>query len=65
MKPLVYTYQDPIKQTTYFRGYVRVYKNASVIDISCHDVRTTKGAALRDAQKLLITVRKQSATIAR
>lgn len=51
MKPLVYTYQDTIKQTTFFRGYFQTYAGSVVTKHSCPEVRTNKAAALKDAKR--------------
>lgn len=53
MKPSVYQYEDPEKQTVYFRGYVKEYKGATVITHSCTEVWKNKYKALEDAKKLI------------
>ncbi len=63
MKPLVYQYEDPAKQTVYFRGYVKTYQGATCTHVTCPLVRTSRLTALKDAKKLLITLRQQRATV--
>ena len=64
MKPGVYQYENVDKQTVHFRGYVKTYQGATCTHVTCPEVRTSHFAAMKDAKKLLITLRKQPATIA-
>jgi hypothetical protein len=57
MKVAVWEYQDPIKQTTHFRGYVKVYKENVVTRIPCDKVRVNKSQAKKDALKLIRTLK--------
>jgi len=52
MKSSVWQYEDPVKQTVHFRGYVKTYKEATVINHPCTEVRGNKWKALEDAEKL-------------
>jgi hypothetical protein len=53
MKPLVYKYENPDKQTVHFRGYTKQYSGAKAIVTTCKEVRTNQAEALRDAKKLI------------
>lgn len=53
MKPHVYQYQDPTKQSTFFRGYVKKYQGQILEKIACTEVRTNKAQAEKDAKKLM------------
>lgn len=53
MKPLIFTYENPDKQSVHFRGYTKTYKGGAVITHTCPDVRTNRAAAERDAKKLI------------
>jgi len=53
MKPLIYQYESVAKQTSTFRGYTKTYKDGEVVVHTCPEVRTTRGAAERDAKKLI------------
>lgn len=53
MCPHVYTYEDPHKQTIFFRGYVEEYTDSPVvIQHSCGIVRHIRYEAMKDAEKL-------------
>lgn len=53
MKPHVFTYENPEKQTVHFRGYFKTYKGASVEIHPCKEVRENKYKALDDAKKAI------------
>lgn len=53
MKPLVFVYEDWKKQTVHYRGYTKTYKDATETVHLCPVVRTTRGAAERDAKALI------------
>lgn len=52
MKAKVYKYSDPENQIVYFRGYVEYIEDMCLHRVSCDEVHKTRGAALRDAEKL-------------
>lgn len=53
MKPAVWEYENPDKQTVHFRGYVKEYQGSTVIRHPCPEVRGNKWKAKEDAEKLL------------
>lgn len=53
MTPAVYTYENPEKQTVYYRGYVKQYQGATVITHPCSTVRHNRIQALADAKKTI------------
>lgn len=54
MTPHVFSYQNPDKQTVFFRGYVKEYTDSPVvIQHSCGIVRTSRYEAMKDAEKLV------------
>lgn len=58
MSPKIYQYQDPVKQTTFFRGYFQTYAGSVVTKHSCPEVRTNKAQALKDAKKAIAKYKK-------
>jgi translation initiation factor 1 (eIF-1/SUI1) len=58
MKPAVWQYEDPDKQTVYFRGYVKIYNENVVTRKVCPEVRGNKWKAKEDAEKLLKKLKK-------
>lgn len=59
MKPAVWEYEDPSKQTVHFRGYVKQYDENRVTMVACPAVRTNKRTAKLDAEKLLKKLKKE------
>ena len=57
MTPHIFTYENAEKQTVYFRGYVKRYKGRVVEEIPCPDVRTNRADALKDAKKMVKTLK--------
>jgi len=58
MRPQVYVYEDPNKQTVCFRGYTKDYSQSPNITIhTCKQVRSNKKAALKDAEALIKQIR--------
>jgi hypothetical protein len=53
MRASFFTFQDSVKQTTHFRGYIKIYQGQTVTIQSCSKVRTNQAEALRDAKKLI------------
>lgn len=53
MKPSVWEYLAPDKQTSHFRGYVKVYEGQTITRVPCDKVRLNKLQAKADSQKLL------------
>ena len=54
MKPHYYQYEDPAKQTVYYRGYVKEYTNSPTVIIhTCLTVHNNKYEALKDAERLI------------
>ena len=53
MKPAVWQYEDPVKQTVHFRGYVKIYNENVVTREVCPEVRGNKWKAKEDSEKLL------------
>lgn len=59
MKPHYYQYEDPAKQTVYYRGYVKEYTNSPTVFIhTCPNVHKSKFLTLKEATKLIETIRK-------
>ena len=50
MKPKVYQFEDPEKQTVYFRGGIVIYDGISTAQISCKQVRKNTLQAMSDAK---------------
>ena len=48
----VWEYQDVKKQTSHFRGYVKVYKENVLTKVYSPEVRTSKLQAKKDAELL-------------
>lgn len=63
MKPSVWEYQDPVKQISHFRGYVKVYQGQSLTKVYSNEVRTKKSEAIKDAEKLLKTLKHEQSRI--
>jgi len=63
MKALVYTYENWDKQKVCFRGYVKTYRDSTVLIKTCPVVRNNKAAAERDAKKLLADIRDGKVTV--
>lgn len=57
MLALVYTYENWDKQKVCFRGYVKTYRDSTVLIKTCPIVRNNKAAAERDANKLMKDIR--------
>lgn len=53
MTPLVYTYENPQKQTVHFRGYFKTYNGNELTIHTCPTVRSIKSQALMDAKKAI------------
>jgi hypothetical protein len=53
MKPAVWEFQNPDKQTSWFRGYVKTYQGSTVVRHVCDKVRENKSSAKKDALKLM------------
>lgn len=53
MKPMVWKYPDKLRQMVVFRGRVREYKGSMYRDYPCKSIRTSRGEAMKDAEKLL------------
>mgnify|MGYP000039877309 CR=1 FL=1 len=54
MKPHVYIYEDPNKQTIWYRGFVKEYTDSPKVFIhSCVVVRRSKFEAMKDAEELI------------
>ena len=53
MKALVYKYEAWEKQNVHFRGYVKTYKDSTVLIKTCPIVRNNYAQAERDAKKLM------------
>lgn len=49
----VYKYESWEKQNIRFRGYVKTYRDSTVLIKTCPIVRTNYAAAERDAKKLM------------
>lgn len=58
MKIAIWEYQDPSKQVSHFRGYVKEYVESTIIRHVCPTVRVNKSQARKDAEKLLKTLKK-------
>lgn len=58
MHALVWKYQNEGEQRVWFRGRVRRYEGCLYQDHACAEVRPTRGAAMRDAKKLLAELNK-------
>jgi len=54
----IWKYNDPNKQTAWYRAYRRVYKGNRYYDIPSPYVRKTKAEALKDGKKLKWTILK-------
>ena len=52
----VWKYNDPNKQTAWYRAYKRVYKGNRYYDIPSPYVRKTRAEALKDGKKLKWTI---------
>ena len=62
VKPKVWTYENPSKQTVHFRGYVLEYTDSpTVYRHACKEVRRNKWQAKADAENLIKTLKKQKA----
>lgn len=63
MKALVYQYENPDKQKSAFRGYVKQYRGPEALITTCKIVRATYAAAERDAKKLMKEIQKNESSI--
>lgn len=53
MKFYVYKYESWKNQSSTFRGYIKTYRDSTVLIKTCPIVRTNHAAAERDAKKLM------------
>lgn len=53
MVALVFKYEASAKQSVHFRGYIKTYRDSTVLIKTCPVVRTNYAAAERDAKKLM------------
>ena len=59
MKTKVYTFEDSLKQSVWYRGGVVIYNGKSTAEIACKNVYPNRLKAQESAQRLMRKIRQE------